>query len=84
MATIVNTPATTDSGANTGMLVGFALAALLLFALLFWGARNWAGGFNGAATAPRSETNIQNEAPDSGGVNVPDKIDVNVNPGAGQ
>jgi hypothetical protein len=78
MATIVNTPTTADTGANTGMLVGLALAALFLFALLFWGARNWSGGFGGAATAPRSETTINNEAPAGGGVSVPDKIDVNV------
>lgn len=78
MATIVNNPATSDTSTNTGMIVGILLFALLLFALLFYGANNWSRGFGGIAPSQSSgQTNV-NEAPQ-----VPDKVDVNVNPGTG-
>ncbi len=83
MATIVNTPATTDTGTNTGLVVGIILIALLIFALLFYGGRNFLGGFVGRAPAdqPNSsqpgQTN-NNYAPD---VNVPKDVNINVNPG---
>lgn len=67
MATIVNTspaPATSDTGSNgIGFLVGAMLLVLLVMAVLFYG-------------LPYLRTSMTSTTPQ---VNVPGKIDVNVN-----
>ncbi len=68
MATIINTPGTqSESGSGVGVVVGVILAIVVLALLAVYGIPALRG------TAPQNGTNIQ----------VPDKIDVNVAPAAG-
>lgn len=65
MATIVNTPASTDTGSGMGFLLGVIM--LIAFALLFFFyGLPMVGGWFQSMRAPQ--------------VNVPGNIDVNVNP----
>jgi len=67
MATIVNTPAqgNTDSGSGMGMVVGAILLIVFLFVFFVYGLPVIRSSMGRGTTTPQ--------------VNVPEKIDVNVN-----
>lgn len=67
MATIVNTPATTDSGNGTGFFLGIVLFIAVIFMLVYFG-------------LPLLQNANVGTAPS---VTVPGKIDVNVQGGQG-
>lgn len=68
MATIVNTPAsTTDNGSGAGFMLGVIALLVFLAVLIFYGIPALQRA--GSSTAPS--------------VNVPENIDVNVNPNGG-
>jgi LPXTG-motif cell wall-anchored protein len=73
MATIVNTPAapqTSDSSGATGLMIGLVLLAIFAFLMFFYG-----------LPALRNTTQ---QAPSNVNVDIPDKVDVNVNENPGQ
>jgi len=64
MATVVNTPSTSDTGGGMGFLIGMILLAVVLFLLFVYGLPllNQAGRGGGTGT----------------NINIPDQIDVNM------
>ncbi len=66
MTTVVNTPPSSGDNGNSGIIIGVVILLIVLFLLFFFGAPF----LRGNRTAP---------APQSGGVQVPSQIDVNVN-----
>lgn len=81
MATVINNPgtgtATSDTGGGLGFLIGMVVLLLVVIAFFYYGVpalRSAAGGGGGGATGGSSGAEI----------NVPDKVDVNVNRGSGQ
>lgn len=87
MATIVNTPGTSDSSGSNGMLIGIVLVIAVLLLFWFFGMPYFRGAGGGANTTPTNtiENNVQApEAPaaDGGDTNInvpiPDEVDVNV------
>ena len=63
MATVVNTPSSTDNGSGMGFLLGVILIIAFIMLLMFYG-------------VPYLGNMMQTQGPQ---VNVPGKIDVNVN-----
>lgn len=77
MATIVNTPAgTADSGSGMGMFFGVLALLVLVVMFVLFGLPAIRGG--GTTVAPQAPAQ---QAP---GIQVPEKIDVNVNQPNGQ
>ena len=76
MTTVVNNPAGGGEGTGMGMMVGAVILVVVILLLIFFGLPYLRGG-NGLTqqnvNAPATQPGIQ--------INVPDKVDVNVNPG---
>lgn len=70
MATIVNTPASAERDSGSGFLLGAILLIVFLALFFFYGLPFIGNMFQGATSSPQ--------------VNVPDKIDVNVQNPQGQ
>jgi len=86
MATIINNPGTTESSDNgsVGLVVGLLVVVLIVIALFYFGGGYFRGS-KSTGTPTTIENNVQAPQPaqgDSQGsapqINVPDKIDVNV------
>lgn len=75
MATVINNPTGNDGGSGMGMVIGIIVVILVVILLVLFGLPALRGG--GGTDAPDAN------APTDGGaeLNVPDQVDVNVNPG---
>ncbi len=70
MTTIVNSPTPSDTGGNSMGVVVAVVVLVVLLAFLFWGLPAWRG-----APSNNGGTDTGNQPT----INVPDKVDVNVN-----
>jgi hypothetical protein len=86
MATIVNTPGTSDSSGTNGLLIGIVLVVVVFALFWFFGMPYLRGGGTGSSAPTNNiENNVQApEAPTGEGgdtninVPVPDEVDVNI------
>lgn len=91
MATIVNTPAAThehiaddSSSSAMNMVIGLIAALIVAFLLFYYGLPL----IRSAAAPAQAPQQVNNYAPPQGNnapqINVPDKVNVDINPNAGQ
>jgi len=81
MTDIINTPAASDSG-GTGVLIGGIVFVIIALLLIFYGLPAMRGAAqNSATTAPAVQVREvpRTESDGVGSIEIPDKIDVNVN-----
>ena len=86
MATIINNPDSSDTGNNSGTNILIAVVLLIVFFLvmIFYGLPYLRGGSRSETPSKNIQNNVNEEVPDSGAeINVPDRIDVNLNDGTG-
>lgn len=83
MATIVNTPGTTNTepAGNSGIVIAISLIAIFAVLFLLFGLPAMRGGGSGSGGAADTGGGADTAAPQGGSatINVPDRVNVDVN-----
>jgi hypothetical protein len=77
MATVINNPPSGDSDSGMGSMIGIIALIIVIVLLIFYGLPMLRGG----AGTPAPTTTNQPEGRSEVNLEVPDSLDVNVNPG---